>query len=147
MTLGNGTSPGGLMGQRIVFVHPGRCEAARLDRYRLGRAAGREIYEAQLAGQPAASALRRGLATAAVAKQTVRFELDRAPEIENGFQYTLRAFDPEPLSRRRRVVKCLFEEGVLAGILEAMAGRVFFVQEVQCRGGGAESCLMDARPL
>jgi len=42
---------------------------------------------------------------------------------------------------------CIYDEGFLAGILEAFTGRPFKVKEVDCWCTGDRSCRFDARPI
>lgn len=132
---------------RITFLHPGPPEGPAGQHYALGREAGRRIYEQQLAGQPIPSLLRSQLAELRPDGESLCFMLDRAPGLANGFQFTCLGPNVPRLPRRRRAVKCLFEEGILAGLVEAIAGEVVYVEEVQCRGGGADACLFSVRSI
>jgi len=132
---------------RLVFAHPGVHADDAEDLYALGREAGARLFREQLADQPCIPDLRCELKRLEPTGDALCFELDRVPDREGDFRFDLIGRDTPGVWLERGEVKCLFEEGVLAGMLEAMSGAVFFVEEVACRGGGADRCLFHAVPI
>jgi len=110
-----------------------------------GKFAGKEIYERIIKGAKDASNLAAKIQDAFSSYGIGIFRVESAKEDNSHFIFTVdEDLDCSGLPDTADVV-CVYDEGVIQGILESFTGKSYTVREIDCWCTGARTCRFEAK--